>query len=206
MTSMLEPIESRSEETRARIFQRALEYINEHDVDKLTIRKLAEVADVSPALIIQYFGSKGNLLREAFTHHQNIIFGKFSETPDFAEGASIREILNAYAHLYLERDLAHPKLTLQVLMHAISDKEDTKVDHKERVEPLLRGIAATLHKHVPGLTEDQARICAGTLALVYSASIRLVIQRNMSLEEGVAFLTQHLDVLAAGFEGLAARN
>lgn len=206
MTSMLEPIESRSEETRARIFKRALSYINEHDVDKLTIRKLAEVADVSPALIIQYFGSKGNLLREAFTHHQNIVFGKFSETLNLADDADIRDVLSAYVRLYLTRDLAHPNLTLQVVMHSMTDDDDLKTDHDKRVEPMLQGIATNLKNHIPGLSQAQARVCAGTLALVYSASVRLIIKRKMTLDQGVAFLTPHLDVIAAGFEAVAARD
>ena len=206
MTSMVDHIESRSEETRARIFQKALEYIEANDVDKLTIRKLAEVADVSPALIIQYFGSKGNLLREAFTHHQNIVFGKFSETLKLADDVDIREILSAYVRLYLTRDLAHPNLTLQVVMHSMSDDVDLKTDHKKRVEPILQGIAANLKSHIPGLDEAQSRICAGTLALVYSASVRLIIKRDMTLEQGVTFLTPHLDVIAAGFEAVAARD
>ena len=58
--------DKKSVETRARIFASTIDLINDIGTEKLTIRKIAEAAGVSPALIIQYFGSKAELLQQAF--------------------------------------------------------------------------------------------------------------------------------------------
>ena len=53
--NLYEQVESKSDDTRNRIYNVALSLIREKGADSLTVRKIADGANVSPALIIQYF-------------------------------------------------------------------------------------------------------------------------------------------------------
>ena len=53
---------------RARVRDAALELFAEHGEDKVTMRQIAERAEVSPALVVHHFGSKAGL-REAVVEH-----------------------------------------------------------------------------------------------------------------------------------------
>ena len=53
---------------RARVRDAALELFAEHGEDAVTMRQIAEQADVSPALVVHHFGSKGGLRRAVVEH------------------------------------------------------------------------------------------------------------------------------------------
>lgn len=53
---------------RARVRDAALELFAAHGEDRVTMRQVAELADVSPALVVHHFGSKAGL-REAVVEH-----------------------------------------------------------------------------------------------------------------------------------------
>lgn len=53
---------------RARVRDAALELFAEHGEDRVTIRQVADLAGVSPALVVHHFGSKAGL-REAVVDH-----------------------------------------------------------------------------------------------------------------------------------------
>lgn len=63
MTQSLAP--SKSERTRARIFETAKSLFAERGFDGVSVRDIAEGANCDPALIMRYFGSKDGLFAEA---------------------------------------------------------------------------------------------------------------------------------------------
>ncbi|WP_435201644.1 TetR/AcrR family transcriptional regulator [Janibacter sp. GS2] len=63
---MSSAIEDRT--ARARVRDAALELFAEHGEDRVTLRQVAELAGVSPALVVHHFGSKVGL-REAVVDH-----------------------------------------------------------------------------------------------------------------------------------------
>ncbi|HZO35900.1 MAG TPA: TetR family transcriptional regulator [Solirubrobacteraceae bacterium] len=73
---------SKGERTRQRILDVAREAFAERGFDRTTIRAIADVASVDKAAVIQYFGSKDQLFREAIeAYPHEMIDLHFSELP-----------------------------------------------------------------------------------------------------------------------------
>ncbi|WEV77488.1 TetR family transcriptional regulator [Janibacter cremeus] len=81
---------------RARVRDAALELFAEHGEDAVTMRQIAERADVSAALVVHHFGSKAGL-REAVVEHvrdrMDELFDLSSDSGLTGEWSSIAEVL-----------------------------------------------------------------------------------------------------------------
>ncbi len=88
---------------RAVIRDRALALFAEHGPDAVTIRRIAQAADVSPALVVHHYGSKQGL-RDAVDEHVAGLFdamiSSFSDDPEpLAEGGQVA--VSSFAELLL---------------------------------------------------------------------------------------------------------
>ncbi|GEM_PF-5272463 len=195
-------VEKKSDETRARIFQVALTYIKDHGVDKLTMRKLAEAADVSPALIIQYFGSKGNLLREAYNRHNALLREKLECLSVTANEDTLFEFFMKLADVFLSRDLESPCLTIEVLVHSLNELQHNLDGYQTETMPLVMTLTNLVMKCEPRLSEKKARMAGSTLALCYGNAIRYIIMLGLNREQALDYLRPHLNLIALGTEAM----
>lgn len=199
--------ERKSDDTRARIFCVALKLIDGIGAEKLTVRKLAEAAGVSPALVIQYFGSKGHLLREAFTNENATLLAHVKDLVDSVDQSSdTQAVISDVVRHFLKRDLAHPSLTMQVIQHDLAMDYSFEDHFKENIEPVLQLLTQVFKNLEPGLSDEDARTAAGMLSLIYGNAIRVIIQREMSEEQAITFLGPYIEMMMEGVHGIAQRH
>lgn len=67
---------------RARVRDAALELFAEHGEDAVTMRRIADRADVSPALVVHHFGSKAGLREAVVEHVRDWLAGLIIESTD----------------------------------------------------------------------------------------------------------------------------
>ena len=198
--------ERKSDDTRARIFSVALRLIDSIGAEKLTVRKLAEAAGVSPALVIQYFGSKGHLLREAFTNENATLLAHVKDLVDSVDQSSdTQAVISDVVRYFLKRDLAHPSLTMQVIQHDLAMDYSFEDHFEENIEPVLQLLTRVFKNLEPGLTDTDARTAAGMLSMIYGNALRIIIQREMSEDQALSFLAPYIEMMIEGLKGIAKR-
>ncbi|WP_022695993.1 TetR/AcrR family transcriptional regulator [Ponticaulis koreensis] len=194
----------KSVETRARIFASTIDLINDIGTEKLTIRKIAEAASVSPALIIQYFGSKAELLQQAFEQRNEELKQSILDMKN-EEIKTPTQLLIRFAETQMDRDLVHPALTLTVLANSFS----WDVDSQERVDNRLKGFRLAqrkiLESKFPKLSEHYLKFVPLTFFFVYGQALRRMLQTHMTSAEGIEFLMPHFKILADAMEADMAR-
>lgn len=95
-------VKAPEQERRAQILDAAVAVAAAERLDGLTVRKVAEAADLSPGLVFFHFGSKEQLLLDLLDRVLEEIIGR--RPPEDAAGApSARDALLAYARRELER-------------------------------------------------------------------------------------------------------
>lgn len=191
--------DKKSVETRARIFASTIDLINDIGTEKLTIRKIAEAASVSPALIIQYFGSKAELLQQAFEQRNEELKQSILDMKN-EEIKTPTQLLVRFAETQMDRDLVHPALTLTVLANSFS----WDVDSQERVDNRLKGFRlaqrAVLEDKFPKLSEHYLKFVPLTFFFVYGQALRRMLQTHMTHEQSIEFLMPHFKILADAME------
>lgn len=194
------PTDSRSQETRARIFSVTLDLIDRHGADNLTVRRIAEASDVSPALIIQYFGSKERLLQQVFDLKTTALLEELRDWIGSDENAGTLDCLMWVADRLLERDLSSPHLTLQVLAYSFRWDEAEEKVFFARTEPMIDLFTRCLMKSGHISTRKQARDGVWTFFLCYLQAVRIILQRGMTKDEGLRLLKRPLTIIAMGLE------
>lgn len=95
-------VKAPEQERRAQILDAAVAVATAERLDGLTVRKVAEAAQLSPGLVFFHFGSKEQLLLDLLERVLEQIIGR--RPPEDATGApSARDALLAYARRELER-------------------------------------------------------------------------------------------------------
>ena len=187
--------DKKSEETRARIFSVTLDLINEVGTEKLTIRKIAEVAGVSPALIIQYFHSKGELLQQAFELRNEELVQTIRELKD-AEFADPFDLLDRFAAVQMDRDMRHPALTLTVLANSFSWDTDSAERVDRRLKSFRDAQREVLDAKFPRLSENYRHYIPLTFFFIYGQALRRLLQTHMTIEQAHEFLAPHFRIVA----------
>ena len=95
-------VKAPEEQRRAQILDAAVRVATADRLDGLTVRKVADAAELSPGLVFFHFGSKDQLLLDLLDRVLEEIIGR--RPPEDAAGApSARDALLAYARRELER-------------------------------------------------------------------------------------------------------
>ncbi|MBA0046682.1 TetR family transcriptional regulator [Mycobacterium sp. NPDC050853] len=141
--------ERKGQRTRQRILSAARRVFAEVGYEKATIRGIAAAADVDKSSVIQYFGTKSNLFREAV--HWTIPVAELTVT-DPAETAEnyLRGLLSGWA--------AEPNGPMAVLLRNSMTSEDALELLREQVtDHAVSSVAATID-------EPDARLRAALLS------------------------------------------
>ncbi|MER7789664.1 TetR family transcriptional regulator [Streptomyces sp. NPDC097640] len=135
----------KGERTRRRILEAARRKFAEVGYERATIRAIAAEADVDKSSVIQYFGSKDALFREA-VHWSIPIAEVTTDDPGETVENYVRGMLNAWA--------ADPHTPMAVLLRASMTSEDAAELLREHITTeSVEAIAATV-------TADDARLRA----------------------------------------------
>lgn len=197
-------LETRADETRQRIFDMTLELVETVDFEQLTVRRIAEYSGVSPALIIQYFGSKDKLFRLIFETRNHALLKTLEDQLENRPRKDIEEKLVHVSELLLKRDQETPRLTLNTMSNAFQWGREEEAEFRTRLEPFLALISKCIMKCEPKLSEDKARTATMTFFMCYSQAARIVLQHEMSREQAMTFLEPHIRLIADGIRAQAA--
>lgn len=198
MKNLYEQVESKSDDTRNRIYNVALSLIREKGADSLTVRKIADGANVSPALIIQYFGSKDRLLSKIFESRDDLLVASITEWYENVGDVCLHEMLLQISGFILRRDMEYPSLTLQVMRHSFSWTGEEEAEYMLRISPVIRALALAIRKAAGGVTPETAQAMTNAFMMIYTQSCRIILQRGMSFQEGLDFLRPMLQLIEDG--------
>ena len=192
------PPEARSDETRARIFETANKLIEIEPLAKLTVRRIADAAGVSPALIIQYFGSKDKLLMQIHMLHHSKLSAALQKACDDHAGQSLLQHLEAAGDVFLDFDFDNPDLTRYIYSFAYAWNEEMEIWFNEQVAPFHSGLAQVMKSGEPSLSEDNAKTYAITFFCVYAQLMRQLLMKHATKETAMETLKPHLRIIACG--------
>ena len=194
--------ERKSDETRAKIFDFAMAFVEQQGVDQLTMRRLAERAAVSPALIIQYFGSKAQLLNLIYDAKNQRVMDLLNSGEASLDGDTTEDVLTNVISLLLERDMAQPELTLAVMANAFHWTEQEEAAFTERLEPFFEFMIAALRKVTPKLSYEEARASSVLMLMAYTQAIRIILKRGSDKASALSWMHMHVRLIAGGIRSL----
>jgi AcrR family transcriptional regulator len=167
-------------ETRARILDAAIELLAKKSAQFIQLRDIAERAGVSASLLVQYFGSKEELVFEArlarLTTETETLFAKFHEP---GSKAPVAEVLR----VCVEHDLSVPAATKDLMSSrwwwTDADEERYREAIKPRAEAMRRALAAYLHPK----SESDLGTTHRLADMVYLEALREECQAGASAEQ-----------------------
>lgn len=204
--STLDRFETRAQETKSRIFVQTLDLIERYGAEGLTVRKIADASDVSPALIIQYFGSKDRLLQQVFELKNEALVRDLKTWISRSDAATSFDCLMLVARYLLERDMSSPRLTMQVLAYSFRWDREEENAFLSRLEPIISLVIDCLMKSDKGPTRDHARDGVLTFFLCYTQTVRYILVRDLTMEQGLKLLARPIRIVADGIDHLAPRQ
>ena len=194
------PFEARSDETRARIFENTVKLVQLVGVERLTVRRIAEEAGVSPALIIQYFGSKDQLLQKIFEENNAGLIDDIRTAVAEIRPKTLHDCLMTLTRFLLTRDLKRPSLTLHVMSHAFRWSKDEERGFLVRLEPFILVVAEAFRNVDETLTVSESRTATEAFFMCYSQAVRIILKQEIPMERAIAYLSPHMKLLACGIE------
>jgi AcrR family transcriptional regulator len=158
------PVQARSQRTRTRILEAALELLAEEGPGAVTHRAVSQRADVSLGATTYYFGSRAALLEEVFKMHLRAVRKRAQETFD-AFGPS-ESIGKALAH-YVERDLREGRTgSIAAFELALVRARDTGL--RQRLRPASQASSDFARQMLAALGSENAELDSKLLTAAIS--------------------------------------
>lgn len=190
--------ETRADETRLRIFENTLRLVETDGVTGLTIRQIAEKSSVSPALIIQYFTSKGRLLFKVYEYVNADLPEQIRAlAPGIAEG-DIKAVLLNVTRLFLTRAFGRKDLTRHIMSLSYTWNSDEETIFRDWLQPVQSEIAALLMKADASLDLVDAQAYALLCFIEFTQYYRAGVNSGWTAEETVTKCERLIHVLAQG--------
>jgi AcrR family transcriptional regulator len=149
--------------TRDRILNQARLQFSQHGYDKTTIRDIAAVAHVDPALVIRYFTSKEQLFHEATL-----------TSPDQPIGGTLEEVIESLLSQIGSKLDDEPVAALAMLRSMLTQRD--------AAESVREDIAKTAREVSDSIQGDDAEI---RTSLVGSISVGIIVGRYILQLEGL---------------------
>lgn len=197
--------DARSEETRARIFGAALDLITEKGIESLTVRKIAAIAGVSPALIIQYFGSKEQLLRSVFFVLNKDMVGGLERVIAATPKDNLLVALQQLSLHLTESSLRYPDLTLRVMQDNVSHVPPVEPLNEVIASPLIGQIKRVIARHHPNLPDTDIVAAAELFVRLQKDVFRHAVLKGTPAEETIKIWAPHTEILVLGIQARAAQ-
>lgn len=197
--------ENRSFETKKRILETAERMAQSDGVVGLTVRQLANEAGVSPALIIQYFKSKDQLMRRVYEDNFKPVDTYLSEICDRTQDRSTKDIFEAAFDLFLAQDLKNPTLAIFVRTSMYAGACESEKDEVYcPVAGFTDALTRLLMRKIPDLSETQAKLATSCSLMLYNCGIRHVIRTSLSIEDAKAYFSERLAIMQSGINNQTA--
>lgn len=169
-------------ETRARILDAAVELLARKSAQFIQLRDIAERAGVSASLLVQYFGSKEELVFEArlarLTVETEQLFARFAEP---SAKPSVGEILR----VCVEHDLSVPAATKDLMSSRWWWTHDDEARFREAIKPRTDAVRRALSSQISSKNEGALSTAHRLLAMVYLEALREECQSGATAEQAL---------------------
>lgn len=175
--------EREREEMRNRIISAAAALMAQEGLQGLSIRRIAEKIDYSPAIIYHYFKDKDDILQMLMTRGHQSILSALSQGDALPEDPALR--LTEMTKRYLQAALSMPEEYLQVqatgmpeVLHYTAMLFPGAADKKPALR-LLRDCVLAMHAHCP-IPPEEAELAAQLIAsATLGLAIKLIVEKDI---------------------------
>jgi len=194
----------RREQTRMRIVDAAHTVIAKHGMNSATIRKIADEAQVSPGLVMQYFQTKAELVQEIFLESNRILLAKFKENMDTAE--SFLDLAMGALEAMCARDMHDPALTRQVMAFTWSWGREEEERFSKTLHDMSEVVANSMSVQFLPNDIELRRVASFALVNIYVGYLRIALQENWSQQKLLKAVEPGVRIVVAGLEAMTAQQ
>lgn len=202
--------------SRARIRDAAIALFGAHGIDGVSVRRIAEAAEASPALVIHHYGSKDGLRRACDEHIVARVVGRKRDAIDAADGDLVSAMQSWLAegdarrpHFdYLARMILDGSPTADALFDALVDRTSAMLEAGREAGTITpssdpRATAAVLAAYglMPLLLERHLGRALGEPGLTPGAIRRMTIPTLELYTYGLYSDTSMIDAARAALAG-----
>ena len=202
--------ERERDQRRELILTAASEIVAKEGIDNLSIRKIANKIEYSPAIIYHYFRDKDDILEHLLTKgYQKIVNGLMSvqESADNPE-----QRLKGFMRKYIDMALQNPE---EYKNYLLNDSPcvlgHTSVLFKgasgkrQAIGMLCQALKEICQQECPG--DDQIELTAQVIwASLFGVIIRLIIEKDIPEEQRKNLIEHHINVVINGMIPAGCRN
>lgn len=195
---------NKKEETKQLILDAARDIMAREGVDKLSIRKITNALDYSPGIVYHYFKDKDEIVETLLKEG----YGKILQSLRAVKGydhdpeKEIREQFTNYIHTVLKFSEDYKAF---IFSNKPSILQYTGMLHKG-VSENRKSIQILCNSIKKGIQLNQFRDCDIELTAqvlwvsIFGLATRLIIEREITLEQRERLIKQHLDILMKGIK------
>ncbi len=194
----------RREQTRMRIVDAAHTVIAKHGMNSATIRKIADEAQVSPGLVMQYFQTKAELIQEIFLESNQILMKKFKENMDSAD--SFLELAMGALEAMCARDMHDPALTRQVMAFTWSWGREEEERFSKTLHDMSNVVANSMSVQFLPNDIELRRVASFALVNIYVGYLRIALQENWSQQKLLKAIEPGVRIVVAGLEAMTTQQ
>ena len=115
MSPRKRPVQARSSQTLAAIFDACIAQLLAHGIERLTTTRVAQGAGVSVGTLYQYYPNKQALLAAALAFHQDRLAAEMEERCAAVAGAALETVVAAIVEAVLAPRIAQPAVARALL-------------------------------------------------------------------------------------------
>lgn len=167
-------------DTRSKILQVAIDAVGLKG--EITVRQIAEKAEVNVAAINYHFGSKNNLLKEVENYYAEILYNMMKDVL-LKKESTPKEKLVLWTNSLMEFMFKYPALIALIVSLATEDREYNPIlIQKVYLNEELENVITLLIKESTGITEE--RILKYKYLQMFSGILGPIISEVVSLTYG----------------------
>lgn len=178
--------------------------IAKHGMNSATIRKIADEAQVSPGLVMQYFQTKAELVQEIFLESNRILLAKFKENMDTAE--SFLDLAMGALEAMCARDMHDPALTRQVMAFTWSWGREEEERFSKTLHDMSEVVANSMSVQFLPNDIELRRVASFALVNIYVGYLRIALQENWSQQKLLKAVEPGVRIVVAGLEAMTAQQ
>lgn len=185
-------------DTCQRIMRAARRVIGEQGSGKFTIRAVAREAQVSPGLIIQYYGTRAGLIQQMFVLSNEPVREWLDEHLD--EFATPEDLVMGLMLERLEKDMRERQLTREVMSYTWTWGAEEEAQHTPYLRELADITATALEKRFYPGARQHTLTAAMVIASIYAGVLRIGAQKDWPIGKFSKLLQPAIAMTMAGLK------
>ncbi len=170
--------------TRDRILQATLEIISRDGFQHVTIKKIADLAEVNIAAVNYHFGSKSKVIDEAMKVFTNKLMKSFDTLED--KDLPPRDRLENFLSSYAENALEHPDVFKNFVSSVINNNDENSCEYIHFLKDKgLDKVRSTLKE--AGVKDGKELLTMKMLQMIGALELPILLGTHMSHLAGINY-------------------